>query len=473
MSQPLPNGFRATLDPGTTFLGAHRLLIGGAPMTAMRLDPITAAHLRAGRVTVTDAVSAQLADRLIATNMAHPDVRSLVAAEHADVTVVVPVRDRPAQLHQCLAALAPLAVIVVDDASLDPQSVAVVTHRHGAQWIGLAENVGPAGARNAGLAAVTTRFVAFVDSDVEVLAEDLMDLTRHFADPAVALVGPKVMGRTRTPTPRWFERYDAAASSLTLGNRPSTVRPGATVAWLPAACLVARTELLGQGFDATMRVGEDVDLVWRLAGAGHRVRYAPETVAGHDVRTSVPAWLGRKFVYGTGGALLAQRHGSHIAPAVLSPVMATVGAALLLRRRWSGWVALVGLGVATWNVQRSLPQSVDSSTRLRVAIGLSVRGIGWAVRQESALLLRHWWPLTALGLPSRSVRRAAATALLVDACLAVIENSEPASPLWVRLAGRRLDDFAYGAGLWWGASRARSVAALRARRPVRARAAPD
>jgi mycofactocin system glycosyltransferase len=472
MTQPLPSGFQATLDPKTTLLDGHRLLIGGSPVTAMRVAPEAAAHLRAGRVTVTDAVSAHLADRLIATNIAHPDVTSTAGSTLTDITVVVPVRDRPAQLARCLAALAPLAVIVVDDASREPGAVAAVAHRHGAQLVRLTTNVGPAGARNAGLTRVSTPVIAFVDSDVEVSADALMSLSRHLTDPAVALVGPKVVGRTRSTHPRWFERYDAAASSLTLGNRPSTVRPGATVAWLPSACLVGQTALLGSGFDATLRVGEDVDLVWRLAEQGHRVRYAPDVVAGHDVRTTMRGWLGRKFVYGTGGAPLAQRHGSHIAPAALSLTMAVAGAALLLRRCWSGPVALAGLGIATRTVHRSLPTSSDSHIRARVAVDLATRGLGWAVRQESALLLRHWWPLTALGLRSPSVRRAVTTALVVDAYLAIIESTEPGPSLPVRLVGRRLDDLAYGAGLWWGALMGRSTAALRIRLPRRSPARP-
>lgn len=464
MTQSLPVGFQVTLDPKTRRTDSGRLLVGGSPITAMRLAPAAAERIVDGKVTVTDLVSAQLADRLLATNIAHPDVRSAIGAGPEQITVVVPVRDRPEQLDQCLAALAPLAVVVVDDASRDPAAVAAVAQRRGASLVPLTKNLGPAGARNAGLSEVTTNLVAFVDSDVEISATDLLDLTRHFADPAVALVGPKVMGRTRSVRPKWFERYDAAASSLTLGSRPSTVRPGAAVAWLPSACLVGRTELLGQGFDATMRVGEDVDLVWRLADAGHRVRYAPETVAHHDVRTTVRGWLGRKFVYGTGGAQLAQRHGSHTAPAVLSPTMATAGAALLLRRRWSGPIALVGLGIATRNVHRSLPPAIDSSTRMRVAAGLSARGLGWAVRQESALLLRHWWPLTLLGIRSSHVRRALVTALVVDAWVTITEQTDPKPPFAVRMLGRRLDDLAYGTGLWWGALRARSTGALRIRR---------
>jgi len=465
MNQPLPDGYQVVLDPKTMRTDAGRLLIGGSPVTAMRLAPAAVAHLIDGRVTVTDAASARLADRLVATNLAHPDVRSAPPAKPDEITVVVPVRDRPRQLDRCLAALTGLSVAVVDDASVEPAAVAAVARQHGAKLIPLTHNLGPGGARNAGLALTTTAFIAFVDSDVEVSASDLKSLTRHFADPAVALVGPRIEGRARSARPKWFERYDAAFSSLSLGHSPSTVRPGAAVAWLPSACLVARTSALESGFDPTLRVGEDVDLVWRLVSAGYRVRYDPDIIAGHDVRTTVMGWLGRKFIYGTGGALLAQRHGANTAPAVLSPTMTLSAAAILLRRPWSVPVALWGLAAAGLSVHRSLPETVDSRTRARAAAILSLRGLGWAVRQESALLIRHWWPLTLLGLRSKRVRRAVCTALVVDTWIVSGERTRTGPPLAVRLIGGRLDDLAYGAGLWWGALRAGSTSALRVRRP--------
>ncbi|WP_457205408.1 mycofactocin biosynthesis glycosyltransferase MftF [Nocardioides sp. P5_C9_2] len=467
MTEPLPVGFRVAMDERTLSLDSGRTLIGGSPITALRLAPAAAAHLIDRGVTVTDTVSAQLAGRLLDTNLAHPVVASTNPASPQELSVVVPVRDRPEQLDRCLASLAPLMVIVVDDASEDPAPVAEVARRHGARLVPLPINVGPAAARNAGLAAVTTPLVGFVDSDVEVTSTDLLRLTQHLADPSVALVAPRIMGRARAEHPRWFERYDAVASSLTLGDRPGSVRPGAAVAWLPSACLVARASLLGDGFDAAMRVGEDVDLVWRLTARGHRVRYAPEVTAHHDVRGTVRGWLGRKFVYGSGGATLAQRHGSRTAPAVLSPVMAVSAAAALLRHRWSAPVVTFGVVAAARSVHRALPQGVEGFTRTRVAVDMSVRGVGWAVRQESALLLRHWWPVALLALPSAHVRRAVVTALVVDTWVAVTERTDKDLPLWILLAGRRLDDLAYGSGLWWGALRLRSITSLRPRRTGR------
>lgn len=84
----------------------------------------------------------------------------------------------------------------------------------------------------------------------------------------------------------------------------------------------------------------DVGLVWRLVAAGDRVRFDPDVEAAHDTRPTNGGWLGRKFVYGSGGAGLATRHGSKLSPAVLTPPYALAAAALMLRRRWSIPLAL-------------------------------------------------------------------------------------------------------------------------------------
>lgn len=266
----------------------------------------------------------------------------------------------------------------------------------------------------------------------------------------------------RRDRPRWFERYEARDSSLTLGPRGATVRPGSGVGWLPSACLVGRVSALGDGFDARMRVGEDVDLVWRLTDAGMRVRYDPDVRAHHDTRSTVRGWLGRKAFYGTGSAALARRHGNHVAPAVLSPAYAVAAAAVLSRHRLAVPLAAVALWRGHRAVNSALPTEPSSSpTAARVA----VRGFGWALRQESALLLRHWWPVSLVGgLFSRRVRRAIVTALVIDLVVVVHETEAlPVTDLPGHLAARRLDDLAYGAGLWLGAIRTRRLGALKPR----------
>jgi len=418
-------------------------------------------------LVVDGATSAALASRLLAGGVADPVLAATPPAPEM-LSVVIAVRDRCEQLDRALGALAGRCrVLVVDDASYDAAAVARVARRHGAEVIALSVNVGPAGARNAGLAAVRTPYVAFVDSDVTVTTATLLRLARHLEDPAVALVGPRITGVARTARPGWVERYDALAPSLGLGARAGVVRPGAAVGWLPAACLVGRVAHLRDGFDPALRVAEDVDLVWRLVASGRTVRYAPDQHARHDSRATARDWLARTFLYGTGGAALAQRHGSHGAPAVLSPAVAVAATSLLLARWWSVPVASLALARSGQRLLGTLPQAPGRS---RLAAELSVRGLGWGLRQESALLLRHWWPLTALGvLTSRHVRRAALSALVVDTAVAVAQHHDGPRSALTLLAGRRLEDLAYGAGLWVGAIRNRSLRCLMVRIPAASR----
>jgi len=405
-----------------------RLLVGGSPLITQRLRR---------PLTEVDADTA-VGQRWLDTGLGVPVLDDVAPASPADLTVVVPVLDDAVDV----AALAPLRVIVVDDGSRVPVPGAdVVRHE---------ENRGPAEARNTGLARVTTPLVAFVDADVVLTADDLLALTRHFADPRVAAVAPRVRGTGGRGHSAWWQRYDAAFSPLDLGAIPAPVRPGSRVAYLPTACLVARTDALGDGFDASLRLGEDVDLVWRLVGSGHRVRYDPSVVVGHRTRGSLRGWLGRYLAYGSSGAPLAARHGGAVAPAVLNPALAAAGLAMLTRRRW----ALPVAAAVTARAMRRLP-TLPPGERARLAAG----ALGWSVRQEASLAARHWWPVAAIAAAvSPRARRIVTSAVAADTLIALADR-RGLDPLTL-IAGRRLTDLAYGSGLWLGCLRARNFRAL-------------
>jgi mycofactocin system glycosyltransferase len=455
MTAALPDGFVVRLREDVR--RRADLLVGGSPKQVVRLSPQAMTLIGDGRLRVASAPGRVLADRLLELNLAAPVVGEQDGAALGELTVVVPVRDRPAQLDRLLAALGgSVRCLVVDDASRDRAAVAAVAARHGAEVVRLRVNAGPAAARNAGLRLVETPFVAFVDSDVVVAAGTLQVLLSHFTDPGVVAVAPRVRAAS-AGTGRWFERYEEARSSLDLGALPAAVRPWSRVSWLPSACLVTRAATVG-AFDASLRVAEDVDLVWRLVSAGHRVRYEPAAEAWHDTRTTVRGWLGRKFYYGTGGDLLARRHGDLVAPAVLSPLAAAAGTALLAQRRWSVPVAAVCLLGITRTVASALSVS---RARIRLATGLAALGLADSVSQVAALALRHWWPVAALAsLRSRRLRRALVLAGVLEAVVD-FHRVRPRMRFVPFLVARRLDDAAYGLGLWCGAVRGRSVGALR------------
>ncbi|MFD8340145.1 mycofactocin biosynthesis glycosyltransferase MftF [Streptomyces solisilvae] len=454
----LPHGFVVALDRHTRVIDGGQALLGGFPTRLLRLT-VRARPLLTGRtVRVQDTASALLAERLLECGMANPVVRSLPACPDPGYTVVVPVRDRPQQLDRLLGSIgADQRVIVVDDASRRPEEVAAVAARHGAQLVSLRRNLGPAGARNAGLRLVTTPYVVFADSDVVLAPDTVPTLLRHFTDPHVAMAVPRISGLSTAASSRWIGRYEEVRSSLDLGRHPAAVRPGTPVSWASTACVVARTDALRDGFDEELRVGEDVDMCWRLIENGWRLRYEPEVEVAHEHRARLDDWFLRKVVYGTGATPLAHRHPQFIAPAVFAPWSTALILALLAQRRWSVPVAGTVFGFVTVHIARKL-----DGTRhpYRSALHLAANGAVGALSQASALLTRHWWPLTAFGCSlSGRVRRAATIAALTDIALEYHRDKATLDPVRYGIA-RRLDDLAYGAGVWLSAIKGGSAKAL-------------
>lgn len=458
MSGPAPRGFVVELGRLVRVYDGGRTLVGGAPTRLLHLSERAASMLDGRRIRVGDRWSRRLAERLLAIGAADPVVAELPPSDLSQVTVVVPVRDRVASLDRLLTGLGGrLGVIVVDDCSRDAGAVARVAARHGADLVVLPRNRGPATARNTGLRRVSTPFVAFVDSDVVVGPEAIATLLRHFHHPRVAAAAPRIRALARPGRPSWISRYEDARSALDLGTAPAMVHPLSAVSWVPSACLVARVEALGAGFTDGMRVAEDVDLVWRLAAARWQVRYEPAATAWHDHRVRLTAWLRRKSFYGTGAHALAQRHGSAVAPAVLAPWNAAVACVLLAQRRWSVPAAAAVLAITYVRRIRTVSRSDDPRRLAAELVGLSLAA---TAGQAGALLLRHWWPLSLAGsLFSRRLRRAVAVAAVADGVAEYCRLRPGLDPVRFVLA-RRLDDLAYGAGVWAGVLRGRSARAL-------------
>ena len=477
------HGTTVVLERRARVLDDGAVLLGGSPPRMLYLSQAAADRLVEGRLTVTDATSAALARRLLDAGIAHPVAEPAAAVPPpSEVTVVVPVKDRTDGLARLLAALeidlaavsaAPnsphvdlgrggqpgLRVIVVDDGSADSTAVRAVAERAGAAVLRHATARGPAAARNAGLAAARTPLVAFLDSDVVPEPGWLEPLLARLADPAVGLVAPRIVALP--PVTGWLGRYEAVRSSLDLGPDPALVVPRSRVAYVPSAALLVRREAVGPGFDEDMHVAEDVDLVLRLHAAGWRLRYEPTARVAHDHRTSLRAWWLRKAFYGTGAAPLALGHRGAVPPMVLSPWAALTSALLLARR--PGAAAAVS-AVAAYRLSTKLGRLRHPRSTAARLIAL---GAGGAAAQTADADTRHYWPLAMVAaLCSRRARGTVAAVALGSGVLDWWRAGPERSALPAFLLARRLDDLAYGAGLWWGAAHHRTLAPLRPAGPT-------
>ncbi|MFP5019605.1 mycofactocin biosynthesis glycosyltransferase MftF [Pseudonocardia phyllosphaerae] len=470
----LPDGFRVVLDRRTRRIDGGAVLVGGAPPRLVHLSATARALLPTpgAELVVTSPTHRALARTLLDAGLANPVPAGLPGGvTPAQVTVVVPVKDRP--LDRLLAALGVACLgglVVVDDGSADPEPLRRSVGAAGGRVLRHERSRGPAAARNTGLAAATTPYVVFLDSDVVPEPGWLEPLLDHLADPAVALVAPRIVALDPQRLRTTVGRYEALRSSLDLGTDPALIVPRSRVAYVPSAAMLVRTAAVGDtAFDPGMHVAEDVDLVLRLHDAGWAMRFEPASRVAHDHRTAPTQWLRRKAFYGTGAAPLARRHPGAVPPMVLSPWSAAVCLLLLAQRR-STTLAAVAVSVsAAERLSRKL-------TRLerprRTAAHLTLLGLQGALWQTASALTRHFWPVAMLALPfSARARRAVAVAALAEG-LADRWVHRAADPR-VRLGllryvlAHRADDLGYGAGLWWGAARHRTLAPLRPSGPAR------
>lgn len=457
----LPESFVVMLRENTEVIDGGSALIGGSPTRYVRLSAAAQKVLVNREVSAATPVGAALAEKLLDLAMADPLIERLPALD-GEYTIVIPVRDRAESLGRLLASIRTatsgknIRIIVVDDASENPDLVRAAATTYKAEFYPLETNVGPAGARNAGLAQVTTEFVVFLDSDLVINVDTIPMLFKHFNDPQVAVAAPRV--RALAHDGGWIAQYEDTHNSLDLGETAGAVRPRSKLGWVSSAALMARVSAITEGFDAEMRIGEDVDLIWRLTEAGWRIRYEPEAIVEHEHRVQFRSWFRRKVDYGTGAVPLAKRHPNFIAPAILAPWGAGILVSLLLQRKWSAPVALL---IAAFAAGRSARQLSSAQHPLSLGIGLTVTGIESAAAQGSALMLRHWWPLTFLGcLVSRRIRRATVAVALADVAVDYVRSGSKLDPIRFG-AAKRLDDIAYGSGVWLASLRAGTIAALK------------
>lgn len=457
-STELPDGFQVQIDSTCVRRGDLRYLVGGSPTRLMRMSDRALGMTSAdGRIEVCDAATRQLARTLLASGIAHP--RPMFGPANDQVTVVIPVRDNQSGVDRVIAALPRgAAVIVVDDGSAQPITVVGDAVR----VVRLDENRGPAAARNAGAAAATTDFVAFLDSDVVPSSDWLTMLMGHFSDPLVAIVAPRIVGlrrASRSPV----ERYENGYSSLDMGPREHAVLPGTRVPYVPSAAMIVRRTAFAE-FDESLRVAEDVDLCWRTHEAGFLIRYDPVATVAHDHRTTLRAVLDRRRFYGTGAASLARRHDALAAPVVMRMPLALAVVALLSRTRIGLVIATFCIAQMSWRLRRRLGELPSGEMVTAEMMG---KAVGYGLLQAAGAVCRHYWPVTVVGALVSSRFRllvlqiAVAEALALWLRSALLEDHAPSVGPVTFFVLHRLDDLAYGAGLWQGAALARDLSALR------------
>ena len=448
------------LGPGVRWLDGTTLA-GGAPYRVITVTPRGAGLLRellAGAQVNHELAVDEFLGRLQSAGLLLAPTPP--PTDHFGVTVVIPARSAPEPLRALLNRLpVDVPVIIVDDGSPEPL-MPLAQLRDGVRVLRHNRSRGPAAARNAGAAEVGTPWIAFLDADTmpdENWIAELKGRIKGLEDiesvlNPIVLAAPRIYPLPGSGVGAWFEERVCA---LDLGDTPSDVGIGRTVSYVPSAAMLVDTAAFRAvgGFDETMEVGEDVDLVWRLAALG-RVRYLPDVRVGHRPRGSLLAALDRRRVYGSSAADLGRRH-----PGALRHVDVSI---------WSfgPWLLAIAVhplvGLAAAGLTTAIAPWGMADLSAKHARRLAAQGHFRAGGGLGRWLIRPMLPATVIAglLAPRLGRRlliAAAAGLgylvVLDARSAR-EKGGSATEVAVlaaqSLVARTLDDAAYSIGVWQG-----------------------
>ena len=221
------------------------------------------------------------------------------------ISFVIPVLNGEKTLENCIASVMKLhkrsdfEVIIVDNGSTDRSKK--IAERLGVKLVTETRR-GRSFARNKGWSIARHKWVAFIDCDVELDRDWLMNFEEHLEENFFDCFQGPIIPLLRKNTP--FERFRLDLLSFQSGgsfctlSRKNFVAPHLNT----AACLVRRDLLVAiGGFDELLTTYEDVDLSWRLWRKGAKFLVENRSQAGvYWDRGGYLSYLKRAYAMGKG-----------------------------------------------------------------------------------------------------------------------------------------------------------------------------
>lgn len=240
------------------------------------------------------------------------------------LSVVVPTYNRAGRLRHVLSPLltdpAVIEIVVVDDASTDSTRAVLDALRREngrVRSLSLERNLGPAGARNAGVRAATCELVLLIDDDVVAAPRLASGHLRHHRGPRPTVVlgymptDPDATGEFVRATTEYAADYEKQC--LRYEADPDSVL---THLWggnlsLPRDQYLA---VVDEPDWRPLRYHEDRDMGLRLRARGVEARFDRSLVARHEHRRTLQSYLRDARAAGHGLAVLHARHGEQLGP---------------------------------------------------------------------------------------------------------------------------------------------------------------
>lgn len=179
----------------------------------------------------------------------------------------------------------PMEIIVVDDCSAEPFTAPEM--RPPVRVLRMEKNLGPTGAKTAGLSAAEKKFVLSLDCDTQLCPDWVEKCLPLLHDPEIGIVSSHILSDSGTDD-----------LSVYIDKRYSfTPLPG-KVTFIPGCAFLMRREVFHKtgGFSGhTKRTNDDAFFCKRLQECGYALRVAPDVTAYQVRRISIAACIKRAF----------------------------------------------------------------------------------------------------------------------------------------------------------------------------------
>ncbi len=220
-------------------------------------------------------------------------------------SIVIPTRNRPEQLAECLLSLGRLdfdkeafEIVVVDDGSSVPMEdrLGGMEALPETRWIRI-PNSGPAAARNRGSRDARGDYLAFIDDDCVPPPDWLTNVARSAATYPECLIGGRTLTRlVRNPYSTTSQAIVDAAYRF-YNAAPLSAR------FLASNNMTVRADLfaLAGGFNESFRIAsEDREFCDRWLHQDRRIVFCEEIVLSHDHLLTFRSFCRQHFNYGRG-----------------------------------------------------------------------------------------------------------------------------------------------------------------------------
>lgn len=203
------------------------------------------------------------------------------------VTVIVPTKDEKENIERFLASLPVTVHLIVVDSSTDDTPEIVERVRRQRTTV-VRESLSIPEARQRGAELAATEWLLYTDADVafdDGYFEHLRDL--RVGNDVGGIVGTKATLEGFDTYHRWFRRGQRALHAVGV--------PAAT-----GSNMLLRARVLRDigGFDPSLTVNEDTEVMFRVRRFGYDVAFAPELVVRAFDHRRLEAGLARKIIHG-------------------------------------------------------------------------------------------------------------------------------------------------------------------------------